>query len=103
MAEHDLQSIAFPTLDDGQIAEFSRCARATSTVYRNGETLFAVGDRNFKFHVIKSGEVEILDYSGEVPKNRDHPSQRRVHRRYLAPHRQSLGGQRCCQGRLRSV
>ena len=68
MAEHDLQSIAFPTLDDGQIAEFSRCASATSTVYRNGETLFSVGDRNFKFHVIKSGEVEILDYSGEVPR-----------------------------------
>ncbi len=68
MAEHDLQSIAFPTLDEAQIADLSRCASATRMMYRDGETLFAVGDRDFKFHVIISGEVEILDYSGEVPK-----------------------------------
>jgi len=68
MAEYDLQTIAFPTLDEAQIADLSRCAGATLMVYRDGETLFAVGDRNFKFHVIISGEVEILDYSGEEPK-----------------------------------
>jgi thioredoxin reductase (NADPH) len=68
MAVTDLQSIAFPTLDESQIADLSRCAAATPKVYPDGTTLFAVGDRNFKFHVIKSGEVEILDYSGDVPK-----------------------------------
>jgi len=68
MAEYDLQTIAFPTLDEAQIADLSRCAGATRMVYRDGETLFAVGERNFKFHVIISGEVEILDYSGEEPK-----------------------------------
>src|SRR5918994_1921343 len=68
MAEYDLQTIAFPTLDEAQIADLSRCAGATLRVYQDGETLFAVGDRNFKFHVIISGEVEILDYSGEEPK-----------------------------------
>jgi thioredoxin reductase (NADPH) len=68
MAEYDLQTIAFPTLDEAQIADLSRCAGATLRMYRDGETLFAVGDRNFKFHVIISGEVEILDYSGEEPK-----------------------------------
>jgi thioredoxin reductase (NADPH) len=68
MAEYDLQTIAFPTLDEAQIADLSRCAGATLMVSRDGETLFAVGDRNFKFHVIISGEVEILDYSGEEPK-----------------------------------
>ena len=68
MAEHDLQSIAFPTLEEAQIDELSRCLEATTTSYRDGETLFAVGQRDFKFHVIKSGEVEIVDYSGDVPK-----------------------------------
>ena len=68
MAEHDLQSIAFPTLDEAQIAELSRCLEATTKSYRDGQTLFAVGQRDFKFHVIKSGEVEIVDYSGDVPK-----------------------------------
>lgn len=68
MAAPDLQSIAFSTLDESQIAELSRCAGATPKLYRDGSTLFAVGDRNLKFHVIKSGEVEILDYSGDVPK-----------------------------------
>jgi thioredoxin reductase (NADPH) len=68
MADHDLQSVAFPTLDGDQIAQLSRCTATTMQSYRNGDTLFAVGQRDFKFHVIKSGEVEILDYSGDVPK-----------------------------------
>src|ERR671914_697061 len=68
MAEHDLFAVAFPTLEEAQIAGFGRCASAVSKWYRDGETLFAVGERNFKFHVIKSGEVEIIDYSGDVPK-----------------------------------
>ncbi len=68
MAEHDLQSIAFPTLDDAQIAELGRCTHANSHLYRDGETLFAVGDRDFKFHVIRSGDVEIIDFSGDKPK-----------------------------------
>ena len=68
MAEHDLLSIAFPTLDEAQIADLSRCLDATVKSYQDGETLLAVGQRDFKFHVIKSGEVEIVDYSGERPK-----------------------------------
>jgi thioredoxin reductase (NADPH) len=32
-----------------------------------GHKLFAVGDRDFKFFVVKSGEIEILDESGETP------------------------------------
>ena len=68
MAEHNLHSIAFPTLDEAQIAELGLCTAAALKSYRDGETLFAVGDRDFKFHVVKSGEVEIVDYSGDVPK-----------------------------------
>src|SRR5438105_675599 len=68
MAEHDLLSIAFPTLDEAQITRLSGCTSAVSKSYRDGQTLFAVGDRDMKFFVVKSGEVEIVDYSGDEPK-----------------------------------
>src|SRR5438270_13014226 len=68
MAEHDLQSVAFPTLDDAQIAELGRCTHATSHLYRDGETLFAVSDRDFKFPLISPGDDDIIDFSGDKPK-----------------------------------
>src|SRR5437762_1878150 len=68
MAEHDLQSIAFPTLDEAQITRLSDCTAAVSRSYKDGQTLFAVGDRDQKFFVVKAGEVEIVDYSGDEPK-----------------------------------
>src|SRR5215831_17432564 len=68
MAEHDLHAIAFPTLDEKQIAELSRCTSATPRVYRHGQTLFAVGDRDFKFFIVTSGEVAIIDSSGDEPR-----------------------------------
>jgi len=68
MAEHTLQSIAFPTLDEAQIARLSECTAAVPRTFQDGQTLFAVGERNMKFFVVKSGEVEIVDYSGDEPK-----------------------------------
>jgi thioredoxin reductase (NADPH) len=68
MAEQNLQSIAFPTLDEGQIAELGRFAGDAPRLYRDGQTLIAVGARDFKFLVVKSGEVEIVDHSGDEPK-----------------------------------
>ena len=68
MVEQTLQSVAFPTLDEAQVSEFGRCTMATSKRFRNGETLIAVGDRDFKFFIVKSGEVEIVDHSGDTPK-----------------------------------
>jgi thioredoxin reductase (NADPH) len=68
MAENDLRAVAFPKLDDAQIAALERCVGVSIKRYRAGEKLFEVGDRDFKFFVIKSGEVEILDESGETPK-----------------------------------
>ena len=67
MAEHTLQSIAFPVLDDAQIAQVANCTTLAPKHYRDGETLIAVGDRVMKFYIVKSGEVEILDYSGDQP------------------------------------
>src|SRR5438132_6992383 len=68
MAEYNLQSIAFPTLDEAQITRLSGCTDTISRSYEDGQTLFAVGDRDFKFFVVKSGEVDIVDYSGDEPK-----------------------------------
>src|SRR6266436_1521553 len=68
MAEHDLQSIAFPTLDEAQMARLSGCTAALARSFQDGQTLFAVGDRDMKFFVVKSGEVEIVDFSGDEPK-----------------------------------
>ena len=68
MAEHNLQSIAFPRLDEAQISKLAQCTTATPKVYRDGQTLFAVGDRDFKFFIVKSGEIEIVDHSGDAPK-----------------------------------
>jgi thioredoxin reductase (NADPH) len=68
MPEQDLRAVAFPTLSDTQIAQLAGCAGASLQTYRAGQKLFEVGDRDFKFFVIKSGEVEILDESGETPK-----------------------------------
>ena len=68
MAEHDLSTIAFPTLTQKQIAELSRYADATRK-FRSGETLFRTGERGRKFFVIKSGEVEIMDETGESPRS----------------------------------
>ena len=68
MVEHTLQSIAFPTLDDAQVSEFERCTNATKKLYRDGQTLISMGDRDFKFYIVKSGEVEIVDHSGDKPK-----------------------------------
>ena len=68
MAERDLQSIAFPKLDDAQIKRLSGCAAAVCRSFRDGETLFAAGDRDVKFFVVKAGEVEIVDSSGDAPR-----------------------------------
>jgi thioredoxin reductase (NADPH) len=68
MAEHTLHSIAYPILDEAQIAQAANCTTLAPKRYRDGETLIAIGDRAFKFFIVKSGEVEILDYSEDEPK-----------------------------------
>ena len=68
MPEHDLHAVAFPKLDDAQLAALERCPKASLKRYRSGERLFNAGDREFKFFVVKSGEIEIVDESGDTPK-----------------------------------
>jgi thioredoxin reductase (NADPH) len=68
MAEHTLHSIASPVLSEAQISQAANCTTLTPKHYQDGETLIAIGDRAFKFFIVKSGEVEIIDYSGDRPK-----------------------------------
>ena len=68
MSERDLQSVAFPTLDEAQVHELARCTHASPRLYRDGQILFAAGDRDLSFFIVKSGEVEIVDRSGDEPK-----------------------------------
>jgi thioredoxin reductase (NADPH) len=69
MAEHDLRAVAFPKLDEADMAALGRCASAQVNRYRDGEILFQIGERDFKFFIIKSGQIEIIDDSGETPKS----------------------------------
>jgi CRP-like cAMP-binding protein len=68
MNEHDLLSVAFPILDETQIGQLASCTHAEPKSFRDGQTLFAAGDRNPNFFVVKSGEVEIADRSGDERK-----------------------------------
>jgi thioredoxin reductase (NADPH) len=76
MAEYDLrnkaglelQAVAFPKLNEAQLEALGRCPRTALNRYHDGEKLFEVGDRDFKFFVIKSGHIEIVDDSGDTLK-----------------------------------
>jgi thioredoxin reductase (NADPH) len=68
MATPGLRELAFPTLDAAQLAQLGRCSGATLERYPAGQALFQVGDRDFKFFVVESGEVEIIDPSGDAPR-----------------------------------
>ena len=68
MVVHDLHAVAFPRLDEAHLAALGRCLLTKLRRYRDGEKLFEIGDRDFKFYVIKSGKVEIVDDAGEKPR-----------------------------------
>jgi len=68
MANFELHEIAFPTLTDIQIAQLGSCTAASLVTYAAGDVLVHFGDRDFKFFVVRSGEIEILDQTGETPK-----------------------------------
>jgi thioredoxin reductase (NADPH) len=68
MAEHNLQSIAFPILGAEQIGQLASCADVAAKEFRDGETLIAGGSRCPKFFIVLSGQIEIFDVSGDEPK-----------------------------------
>jgi thioredoxin reductase (NADPH) len=77
MSEQNLLSVAFPTLDEAQIHKLASCTNAEPRVFHDGEKLFSVGDRNISFFIVKSGDVDIIDESGDQPKTLvvHHPGQ----------------------------
>ena len=68
MAVQQLDAIAFPKLDEEQMAKLGRYAGVAPKKLRAGEALFQCGDRDSNFFVIKSGEVELVDDTGEKSK-----------------------------------
>ena len=68
MAAQDLNAMAFPKLTEEQIRQLARYAGASTKTFHAGEALFRAGDRDPKFFVIKSGELEIIDVTGDQPK-----------------------------------
>lgn len=68
MMVHDLEAVAFPKLDESQLAMLEKCPFTKPARYRAGEKLFDVGDRDCTFFVVKSGEIEVIDESGETPR-----------------------------------
>src|SRR4051794_1206201 len=68
MAVNNLLSVAFPKLDETKIQKLAHCTAAAPKWYRDGEALFRVGERDIHFFIVKSGEVEIVDSSGDEPR-----------------------------------
>jgi len=68
MVEHELSALAFPTLSAERLEALERCAGATREHFQRGDVLFEVGEREFRFFVVLSGEVEIVDPSGDEPR-----------------------------------
>ena len=56
---------AFPILDDRQIATIAEFAKSKS--YADGDVLYRAGQTDFKFQVIKSGKIDIIDRSTGEP------------------------------------
>ena len=61
MAAQDLNAIAFPKLTEEQMTQLAGYAGTSTKTFR-------AGDRDAKFFVIKSGELEIIDVTGDQPK-----------------------------------
>jgi thioredoxin reductase (NADPH) len=68
MADQDLQAVAFPRLNENQLASLGRCSLTKLKHFRDGEKLFSACSRDWNFYVVKSGQVEIVDESGDRPR-----------------------------------
>jgi thioredoxin reductase (NADPH) len=68
MSDLDVHEVAFPKLSAAHIADVAECSCAARRHYQAGEVLFSVGEQDFPFFIIESGEVDILDTSGDQPR-----------------------------------
>jgi thioredoxin reductase (NADPH) len=68
MSVQDLHAVAFAKFSEAQMAALSRCSLTKLRPFRKGEKLFASCDRDPRFFVVKSGEIDIVDESGDAPR-----------------------------------
>lgn len=61
MTGAETDKTAFPTLSDEELATLAEHAKVRQ--FADGEPLFESGDRDFDFHVVKRGKVEIVERS----------------------------------------
>ena len=66
MPSSDADTAAMPTLSDEDVAALR--AFGGQRTYRDGEALFKSGDSGSSFHVVLSGEVRLIDESGDAPR-----------------------------------
>jgi thioredoxin reductase (NADPH) len=67
MANIDLErQVAFPKLTDSEINALAGMARTCS--FEDRESIFQAGDRGMSLYVVESGEIAIVDETGEEPK-----------------------------------
>ncbi len=67
MVAADIDSTAFPRLSEAECEKLAK--RADVRRFEDGEALFEAGDRDYPFHVVKSGQVQIVESSsGELRK-----------------------------------
>ncbi len=55
----------FPKLSPTQVDAIAKVAQCRT--YEDGEVLLKAGETGFRFHVIRSGKIEVIDRSGEKP------------------------------------
>lgn len=65
----ELQSTAFPRFTDEQLADFGQCSMTRRKWYRDGDALVRCGESDPRFYIILSGQVEIVDESGDAPRS----------------------------------
>jgi thioredoxin reductase (NADPH) len=68
MDKHELLSVAFPKFNESQLEALGKCSLTKLRRFHDGDTVFDVGDRLCRMFIVKSGEVEIVDESGDSPK-----------------------------------
>jgi len=61
MVEQDLKSVAFPNLDERYMAALEKCTLTKRRKVRDSEKLLEVGQHDFNFYIVISGQVEIIE------------------------------------------
>jgi thioredoxin reductase (NADPH) len=68
MDKQDLRSVAFPKFGESELAALGKCSLTKFRRFHVGETVFDVGDNLCRMFIVKSGEIEIIDESGDSPR-----------------------------------